>query len=275
MRDIDKEQPMIKRYLLGRLDEDDRRRFEEQFITDSEFREVALIVEDELIEDYLAELLPADERASFDSHYLSAPRQIQEFTLARALRDYALWGEATEPLSAAKEPEHKTHERGRRWLPVFASVALVLIVLAVSWSVRKWRWGGDQRLALNAEVSALNRQPYGEEPAISMTITSALSRDSQQGQKVPVLDRMDVVELKLKIPTQQYQSYQATLRVHGGTDVFTVGDLKAEETEEGSIVKLRMPARLLSAEDYILSLSGSTADSQLEGVADYFFRVVK
>lgn len=278
MRDIDKEQPAIKEYLLGHLDEDGRRRFEEQFVTDSEFREVALVVEDELIDDYLAGLLPADERASFDIHYLSAPRQLEEFTLARALRDYALRSEEPERVSAAKDSDHKAHQRlpDRRWLPALAIAALVLIVIAVSWvSIRTWHRDDDQRLALNAEVSALNRQPYGGEPTVSMTLTNALSRNPQEGQKVPIPDGISVVQLQLKIPPQNYQSYQATLRVIDGTEVFTVGDLKAEETQEGRLIKLRLPARPLNAEDYILSVSGLTAEGLMEGVTDYFFRVVK
>lgn len=278
MRDINKEQSTIKQYLLGHLNKDGQRLFEEQFVTDAEFREVVLVIEDELIDDYLAGLLPADEMARFESHYLSAPRQLQELTLAQALREYAVQSEATEPTLAAEVPDYKTLGRlpGRRWLPALAIAALVLIAIVVSWSlIRKWRWGDDQRLALNAEVSALNRQPYGGEPTVSMTLMNILSRDPQQGQKVSIPVGKNIVQLQLKIPPQKYQSYQATLRVNDGPEIFTVGDLTAEKTEEGYLIKLRIPARLLSPEDYTLSVSGLTAEGRLESVADYFFRVVK
>jgi hypothetical protein len=281
MRDIDKEQPTIKQYLLGHLDEEERQRFEEQFVTDPEFREVALIVEGELLDDYLAGLLPPGERERFVSHYLSAPRQIQELEFAKALREYAIQGEATVLALDAEAPPTKTHHKvinlllGRRGLPALAGVALLLIALAISWNLVGRQLLGDQHADLNAEVALLNRQSRKGESPLTVTLTHVRSRAAQQGQKVSIPSGMNIAELQLNIPSQQYQSYQATLLVNDGPEVFTVGGLQAEDTDGGRVIRLRIPARLLAPQDYILSLRGLTAGGQFDDVAEYFFRVVR
>jgi hypothetical protein len=277
MRDIEIEQPAMKRYLLGQLDEDGKRQLEEQFVTDAEFREIALVVEDDLIDDYLAGLLPADEKTRFDRHYLSAPRQRQALAMAKALRDYALESEATAFLPApTEEPGRKIRVLlyGQRWLPTLAIAASLLIITAIAWGLIRWRWGTN-RPTFNMEVSVLNKRPLGGEPALSVTLKDALDRAPQQGQKVSLPDGINIVQLQLKIARQNYQRYQATLHVVDGPEVFTVGDLTAEETAEGHLIKLRIPARLLGPKDYILSISGLTDDGRVESIADYFFRVVR
>src|ERR1044071_6037995 len=166
MIDIDKEQPTIKQYLLRRLDEEGQQRFEERFVTDSEFREVALVVEDELIEDYLAGLLTA-------------------------------------------------------------------------------------------------------------TQTSEISRAPHQGQKVLIPGGINIVQFLLGLSGQPYQSYEITLHINDSSEVFTVSGLHAEDTGEARIVRLRIPARLLTHADYVLKVRGVNAAGQAADVAEYFFRAVK
>lgn len=282
MLDIDKEQPTIKQYLLRRLDEEGQRRFEERFVTDSEFREAALVVEDELIEDYLAGLLTADERERFATHYLSAPRQSEELKLSRALREYA----TQESAGTAPDTADGGTRRGRHriinllffdkdWRPVLGVALLILITLAVSLILMGRRYWSDPQAALNAQIALLNRQPLGNESVLTVKLTSAVSRAPQQGQKVLIPGGTDVVQFLLSLPGQQYQSYETTLHVNDGPEVFTVSDLHATDTGEGPLVHLRMPAQLLTPEDYVLTVRGGDAAGQSEDVAEFFFRVMK
>lgn len=280
MRDIDKEQPAIKLYLLGELSEEGRQRFEERFVTDPEFREIALIVEGELLDDYLAGLLSPREQEYLDSYYLSEPGKTQDLEFAKALREYATQGEpAGQAVAAAAPPPTGVRHRiinllsGRRWLPASAVAALLFIALVISWNfVSSW-FRGDPRAALNAEITLLNRQPRDGEVPFTVPLMYVLSRAAQESQKVSIPGGINIVELRLNIPRQQYQSYQVTLRVNDGPEVFTVGGLQVEYTKEGRVLKLRIPARLLTPQDYILSVNGLDAGGQLEDVAEYFFRV--
>ena len=279
MTDLDQAQPTIRRYLLGRLDDAGREQFEERFVKDAEFREAVLIVEEELIDDYLARLLPADEQARFDAHYLAGPRQRQELTLAQAIREYALEKAAAGPAVVPKPPGRKLLDflTGRGWVPalVVAAVLLVAVIGLWVWWVSGWR-GNEPQLDTADAVARLNKPPYSAEPALSVPLTGFLNRAaSGQGQKFVVPADIEIVQLQLALPATPYQSYQATLRVTDGAELFTVGDLSAQQTEAGRLLNLRLPARLLTPRDYTLSVSGRTSSGRSESVADYYFRVLR
>jgi hypothetical protein len=278
MPDLDQAQPTIRRYLLGRLDDDGRERFEEQFVRDAEFRETALIVEEELIDDYLAGLLPADERIRFDAHYLMGPRQRQELTMAQAIRKYALESPEVVPPVMPKPTGRRLLDflTGRGWLPavVFAALLLVAVLGSWFWGARIWQ-GGEPELVNAAAIARLNKPPYSTEPALSISLAEFHNRAGGQGQKFSVPVGIEIVQLQLALPATPYQSYQATLRVTDGGELFTVSDLGAQQTEAGRILNLRLPARILTPRDYTLSVSGRTTAGGDEGVADYSFRVLK
>jgi hypothetical protein len=278
MTDLEQAQPTIRRYLLGRLDDAGRERFEERFVQDAEFRETALILEEELIDDYLAGLLPADERARFDAHYLMGPRQRQELTMAQAIREYALESPEALPAVVYKAKVRKLLDSltGRGWLPALVVAALLLVAVLGSWV---W-WAStlqvnEPQLINAAAIARLNRPPYSAEPALSIPLTEFHNRASGQAQKFSVPGSIEIVQLQLALPASPYQSYQATLRVTDGGELFTVGDLGAQQTEAGRILNLRLPARILTPRDYILSVRGRTAAGSDESVADYYFRVLK
>jgi len=278
MTDLDQAQPTIRRYLLGRLDDAGREQFEEHFVRDAEFREAALIVEEELIDDYLAGLLPADERARFDAHYLAGPRQRQELTMAQAIREFALEDAAAAPAVVPKPTGRKLLDflSGRGWIPALVVATLLLVAMAGSWV---W-WmsgsqGNEQQLVTAAAIARLNKPPYSARPTFSVPLTGFLNRASGQAQKFAVPADIDIVQLQLALPATPYQSYQATLSVTDGGEQFTVGDLSAQQTEAGRLLNLRLPARILTPRDYTLSVSGRTTNGSDESVADYYFRVLK
>jgi len=278
MIDLDQKQSTIRRYLLGRADEAGSEQFEEQFVRDAEFREVALIVEEELIDDSLAGLLSADDQARFDAHYLAGPRQRQELTLAQTIREYALANPAAGPAVAPEPTWRKLVEliMGHGGLPAVAAAMLLLVAVAglLAWWVSS-RHGNEPQLVTADAVARLNKPPYNAEPALSVPLTSFLDRASGQGQKFAVPTGIDIVQLQLALPATPYQSYQATLRVTNGEELFTVGDLSAQQTEAGRRLNLRLPAHLLTPRDYTLRLNGQTTEGRTDSVADYYFRVLR
>jgi hypothetical protein len=278
MTDLDQAQPIIRRYLLGHLDEAGREQFEERFVNDAKFREVALIVEEELIDDYLAGLLPADEQTHFDAHYLAGPRQRHELTLAQAIREYALEKAAVEPVVVPKPPGRKLFDflTGRGWLPALVGAAVLLVAVGGLWVwwMRGWQ-GNDSQLVTAETIARLNKPPYSAESVLSVPLTGFLNRATGQGQKFAVPATVDIVQLQLALPATPYQSYQATLRVTDGAELFTVGDFSAQQTQAGRLLNLRLPARLLTPGDYTLSVSGRTREGHPESVADYYFRVLR
>ncbi len=278
MTDLDQAQSPVRQYLLGRVDESASNQFEERFVSDAEFRQTALIVEEELIDDYLAGLMPADDRARFAAHYLAGPRQRQELTLAQAIRQYALKSSAVE-LAVVPQPTGRKlldFITGRRGLPALVGAALVLVVVVslLAWWVSSWQ-GNEPQLVTADAIARLNKPPYSAEPTLSVTLTGFQNRASGQGQKFVVPAGIEIVQLQLALPGTPHQSYQATLRLTDGVELFTVGDLSAQQAEAGRLLNLRLPARLLTPRDYTLSVSGQTSDGRVNSVADYYFRVLR
>jgi hypothetical protein len=278
MSDLDQAQPTIRRYLLGHLDEAGREQFEERFVNDAKFREAALIVEEELIDDYLAGLLPADEQAHFDADYLAGPRQRQELTLAQAIREYALENPAAGPAVMLKPPASKRFAflTGRGWVPALVGAAVLLVAVGSFWVwwLRGWQ-GNEPQLVTADTIARLNKPPYSAESVLSIPLTGFLNRASGQGQKFAVPASIDIVQLQLAVPDTPYQSYQATLRVTDGAELFTVGDLSAQQIVAGRLLNLRLPARILKPADYTLSVSARSTEGRAESVADYYFRVLR
>ena len=65
------QQDFVKRYLLQQLTDAERQQIELQLLGDDDFFKEVEIVEDELIDEYLANELSRDERSAFEEHFLS------------------------------------------------------------------------------------------------------------------------------------------------------------------------------------------------------------
>src|SRR5436305_12616562 len=78
----------IRRYLLGGLSQKVLRQVEERLMTEDGFFEELLLVEEELIDDYIGDQLSLDERQSFEQHFLSTPGRHGQSRFAQALSRY-------------------------------------------------------------------------------------------------------------------------------------------------------------------------------------------
>ena len=79
---------LIRRYLLGRLSEDELDQLEERMMADNEFFDRVLLAEDEMIEDYVHDELSASDRGGFEASFLSTPEGRQQVAFAKALSKY-------------------------------------------------------------------------------------------------------------------------------------------------------------------------------------------
>src|SRR6185369_11376092 len=78
----------LRRYLLGQLDDRTAEALEERFLLQDEVFEELLAVEDELIEDYLAGALTAEDRRALENHFLSTPDRLDQLRFGRTFRQY-------------------------------------------------------------------------------------------------------------------------------------------------------------------------------------------
>src|SRR6476660_5342700 len=80
----------LREFLLGKADDEEAAQIERLFLTDSEARERVLVIEQELIEDYLEESLTADDREQCLLRYGQTAGQLQQLRITKAIKDCAL-----------------------------------------------------------------------------------------------------------------------------------------------------------------------------------------
>src|ERR1041384_2967256 len=101
-----KDQPvndgLLRQFLLGKVDDEERQRIETLFLTDPQSREKVLAVEQDLIEDYLDDSLSTSDRERFLLHYAGTPVQRRKLRHAKTVQVGAT--EAGSPTSVALPP---------------------------------------------------------------------------------------------------------------------------------------------------------------------------
>jgi len=81
----------LRRYILGQLTQQDEERFDQRLMTgDDEFlqqvEEMAEVLHDELVEDYISEKLSGAERTAFELRLLPSRKISEKLMLDKALR---------------------------------------------------------------------------------------------------------------------------------------------------------------------------------------------
>jgi CHAT domain-containing protein len=169
------EDERIRRYLLGVAEETERRHLEEQVLcgaTDDlgqEYADHALLVEEELIDDYARGALSSQERELFEQNFMISPKRQQKLLLAQSLADYAGADVTTtaqsrseagrqEPEVQAPRPAEQSH--AREWWrgmfePWWKVAAITVALLAVGPGV--WQLLKDREPAVSRGLAALQQ----------------------------------------------------------------------------------------------------------------------
>jgi uncharacterized coiled-coil protein SlyX len=144
----------------------------------------------------------------------------------------------------------------------------------------------DERTRLERELAALKTAPEHARPAaaqprlplpaiVSFVLSPGLVRSGGPSNRLVIPAGARRVRLRLELESADYRSYRATLQTAEGDQVWSRGGLKAQETAAGQTISVNIPAHILAARDYILSLTGTTSQGTTERAGDYAFRVVK
>jgi hypothetical protein len=92
----------IKQYLLGSLEETRKTQLEERLLNDAQLFEELLIAEDELVDHYVAGRLNIDDKVRFESHFLVTPDRIRKIQFGRTFQKYLELNDSAEVPLAAK-----------------------------------------------------------------------------------------------------------------------------------------------------------------------------
>lgn len=272
------QQQTIRDYLLGSLATEQQAEFEERLLTSDEVHEELVIVEDELIDEYLREQLSPSDRESFESHFLAASEHQEKLRFARTFRKYVAAESAVRPQEVAAVPlserdtvefprpktSHPTESR-LGFLPIrnpiydyAMTAAVLLLVVGISWIA--WR--------------NLNSSPRDPGSVLSFVLSPGLSRGDAEGRnRLTVPADTGTVRLQLLLAEHRHESYEATLVDAEGRTLTTKRNLPKEVTNGQPGVVLDVAASLMPAGDYQVKLNGVNPDGNSESVASYSFRI--
>jgi hypothetical protein len=132
---------LIRRYLLGDLEERDRVALEERLLSDKPLFDELLLMETELADEYARGALADHELIKFESHFAVAPERQRKIAMARALKRYVSEHrserESFAPIGTIDRPPRPGLAR---WL---AAVAVLVTVVAVWLLVENLRLRGE------------------------------------------------------------------------------------------------------------------------------------
>jgi hypothetical protein len=272
---VDAEQPeAVRQYLLGNLTEESRKKIEERLMTDADFFRELLLAEDDLIDDYLANLLSNTQIRNFESKFLITPERIQKVRFARSLRKYVSRA-VTESDQTDKGQRHeeepspfllnpvvqkqKKKVGSKSLLPWYAIAAVVVLALfATIWIT----------------VSSLKRQVREPGRILAVALVPGMSRESGEITRVSILPQIDTVQLRLEIPKNEYVNYRTMLIGDDRTPIVTSDPVNTTEAGKNFLIT-NVPATVLNPGDYRMTVSGRSASGAFEDIATYRFRVLR
>jgi hypothetical protein len=245
---------VLRSYLLGTLAEEPRARVEERlFSDDSVFLERLCLVEDELIDDYVAGDLNADEAGRFEGSFLCTDERRGKLEFARALTAY---------VQKQPAPNPRTGHWLRRpvsmpaW-SVAAGLALLLLPGIVAWQVGSGRSGSSD---------------------VSVLLTPGLTRDVGANlTRVRVSPDCKLIRLQIDPGTSKYVAYGVSLHNTAGEEILKQRKLNTDTTAGHAAVSMVVPCELLPPEDYYIRLEGipQGKEAAIVPLDKYPFRVLR
>ena len=271
---------LLRQFLLGKVEDEQRQRIESLFLTDSQTRERILAAEQELIDDYLDDGLSPADRETFLSIYGDTAAQRRKLRIAKSIQQWALDQPQTPPVTP--EPPISAWGRLMEWLrlkpalviPIAVSAA-VIIVVALVWVNSRRTEQDREYLALNQALAQLNTPSGLREvpPGMShLTLKPGSIRSVEAESELKRGPEGSVAELRLLWMQKEYPTYHAVLRRPGDARSSTLPNLTAGK-EEGKIIRIRLPVNMLTRGNHQIELSGVAADGTKSSPEVYSFTV--
>lgn len=249
---------LLRKFLLGKVDDEELERIEVLFLVDPETKRRILVAEQELIEDYLENSLTPTDREMFLSVYAQTAEQRQRLRITKSVKKTAVANAAvrrnvfanTEWWNAFRQ---RLQLRPTVFVPIGVTVAIA-IVIAVVWLNSRTR---QERLAIEQELVQLNAPASLREAPpqmVSLDLSSINLRGAERQVALKNSGGVQVVELRLSsFQKERFSAYEAEVRRLGDEESFTIRNLSAE-TNDQYATRIRLPLHLLRPGYYYVRL---------------------
>ncbi len=261
---------LLRQFLLGQVDDQERQRLESMFVTGALSRERVMAAEQHLLDDFLDDSLTPENRERFLAQYGETPAEQRKLRIAQSISDWA----ATE----ATAESGWSRLFGRVWLkPVVAVPIAAVVLIAITFAVVALRSRWEQQnihLAMQQEFVRLNSPSMLREVsavAPPVTLTPGAVRSAEAENEVTPPANAEFVELRLVwTQKERFPSYQATIRRFEEDERFTVGNL---QLDNDNVIRLRLSSRYLTRGLYQIEISGVAANGATGPAEEYTFVV--
>lgn len=263
----------LREFLLGKIDEDESARIESLFLTDSDAREKVLVIEQELIEDYLEDSLTADDREKFLLRYGQTAAQLQQLRITKAIKDWAVRENAsvrTVPATPSTWNRLRARLRPAFVIPVAATAMIAIAVAGIWLNSRMKRAAIEQELAqLNTPANLREVPPQ----MVSLELTPIAVRSLERQKELKKSADVKIVQLRLPwIQKERYPTYKAEVQRVGDDESLTIPNLQAEDDGLYAI-RLRLRVDFLNPGQHQVRLSGIDSNGDAGLTEEYAFTV--
>jgi methionine-rich copper-binding protein CopC len=244
-------QNRIRLYLLGQLSNDAGEDFEQNILTNAELFEELMVVEDELIDEYLANELEQSERVNFERHFLATPERHEQLRFAQALNRHVTAASQTESVP-------RNFWQTFRHSPTFllraaAAIVGITLIAGLLWFFLKGTPAPQTFATLHLTISQSTRGGGAQVPKVTVPLSQ------------------DALKIVLRLPEEfaGARSYRLELESDNGE----TRSLKPV-AQQGPSILVVIPASELKRGQYslkVFAVGSDGAEHRLNG--NYFFTV--
>jgi hypothetical protein len=225
---------VLRRYLLGNVAPEVRERIEARLFSDDKtFWEHLCLVEDELIEGYVAGELETDDARLFERSFLCTDERRSKLEFAQALRAYVT---TQQPVRTTLWHRLQGMVSVPAWAVAAAVAALVVLPVASGFFGRP-----------------ADRAAVGETDVVASVSTGLVRGAIAELPRVQLSPDCKLLRLRVE-PDQDHPRYAATLYEVGGEEIWSRGNLTPSEVDGRTAVTLTLPCEMLAVGDYYVTL---------------------
>jgi len=257
----------MRAYLLGTLDSALKTELEEKILYAPEVYEELLMVEEELIDQYVAGGLSKLERQQFEAHFLITAERQNNLRFGQLLKRYLNSHPDADAAAAAKTaPAPKPFMFSpslvnSRPLMTFCIAGVVLLAIAlVGW------------LTVRKTPARATRQKT--EPVVVVTLApGSITTGSNTAKQVNIPPKGYNLKLELELKNASFRNYKFEL-FRENKSVQSSAALPIEAKGEQYVIPLTITGDVLPG-DYQVKLSGVLESGADEFIQNYSFRVIE